>query len=215
MSDLVISCLSQKGGVGKSTLARLIARTYAEAGWSVKICDFNTRQLTSVDWVALRMSAGLEPEIAASPTSSVKKFGSEPYDLLVVDGAPDSDQTSLEAARLSKVIILPTGTAADDIRPQVRFANELVAKGVSRDRMIFVLNKTSDNAAAFKEARDYLESLDFQVAETDLPHRHSYEKAMNHGYTVAETKVASLDARATALAAEIVDKMSAMQEIAA
>ncbi|WP_193371722.1 hypothetical protein [Polymorphum gilvum] len=36
---LFIGTISQKGGVGKSTLARLIAREYALAGWNVKIAD--------------------------------------------------------------------------------------------------------------------------------------------------------------------------------
>jgi chromosome partitioning protein len=31
-----IGVASQKGGVGKSTICRLIAREYAKAGWTVK-----------------------------------------------------------------------------------------------------------------------------------------------------------------------------------
>jgi len=38
---LVIAVVSQKGGVGKSTCARLIAREYAQAGWNVKIADLD------------------------------------------------------------------------------------------------------------------------------------------------------------------------------
>lgn len=215
MSDLVISCLSQKGGVGKSTIARLVARTYAEAGWAVKICDFNVRQLTCVDWVALRLDNDMKPDIAVSPTKSVKGFRSEPFDLLVADGAPDSDQTSLEVARISNLIILPTGTSADDLRPQIRFANELISKGVDRSRMMFVINKSTDNEMAIAEATAFIQKQGFDVAETDLPQRHSYEKAQNHGYSLAETKIASLDARATSLAAEIVDRMTNMKELAA
>jgi chromosome partitioning protein len=53
---VLIGSLAQKGGVGKSTLARLIARTYANGDWRVKIADFNTKQRTSVDWVAERQA---------------------------------------------------------------------------------------------------------------------------------------------------------------
>src|SRR5713226_8622033 len=35
---IFLGMVSQKGGVGKSTLARLVAREYA-AGWNVKIAD--------------------------------------------------------------------------------------------------------------------------------------------------------------------------------
>jgi chromosome partitioning protein len=38
---VIIAMVSQKGGIGKSTLSRLIAREYANAGWSVKIADLD------------------------------------------------------------------------------------------------------------------------------------------------------------------------------
>ena len=34
---MIISLISQKGGVGKSALSRLIAVEYANSGWQVKI----------------------------------------------------------------------------------------------------------------------------------------------------------------------------------
>ena len=47
---IIICMCSQKGGVGKSTLARLVAREYANAGWSVKIADLDVSQGTSFNW---------------------------------------------------------------------------------------------------------------------------------------------------------------------
>lgn len=38
---VVVSFVSQKGGIGKSTLARLVAREYANADWAVKIADLD------------------------------------------------------------------------------------------------------------------------------------------------------------------------------
>ena len=46
----LVGLVSQKGGVGKSTLARLVAREYAAAGWQVKIADLDISQGTSTDW---------------------------------------------------------------------------------------------------------------------------------------------------------------------
>lgn len=40
----IIGIVSQKGGVGKSTLARLVAREYANAGWRAKIVDLDYRR---------------------------------------------------------------------------------------------------------------------------------------------------------------------------
>ena len=66
---LVIGVVSQKGGVGKSTCARLIAREYAHAGWDVKIADLDVSQGTSFDWHVRRLQQQLEPSVA------VERFG--------------------------------------------------------------------------------------------------------------------------------------------
>src|SRR5450631_1941531 len=47
---VIVGMVSQKGGVGKSTLSRLVAREYANAGWSVKIADLDVSQGTSFSW---------------------------------------------------------------------------------------------------------------------------------------------------------------------
>jgi chromosome partitioning protein len=204
MVDLVIACLSQKGGVGKSTLARLIARTYAVAGWTVKIADFNTTQLTSVKWARLRQETALEPRIQAEPYNSPTRLRREPVNLVVADGRPDSDQTSLDIARVSDLIIVPTGLSLDDLEPQLAFAHELVQKGVPAGKILFVLNKTTDSPSAVQEARRYLRA--YRVADQDLTAKISYQRAQNHGRALSEVgvKVGTLEEKADLLAAEIV-----------
>jgi chromosome partitioning protein len=211
----IISCLSQKGGVGKSTLSRLVARTFASNGWSVKICDFNTRQLTSVDWVAMRMQAGIEPAIDAQPMTSIKRLNKEPYDMLVIDGAPDSDQNSLEAARISHLVVIPTGVTVDDLKPQVGFANELVHKGVPREKLLFVLNKTGISDVPVREATQFLRAQGFLVADTDISTKDGYQIAQNSGHAITETKYPSLNQRADALATEIGARFQIFMDIAA
>lgn len=57
----VIGVVSQKGGVGKSTLCQLIAREAAICGRHAKILDCDTKQITSTDWVRVRLERDLEP----------------------------------------------------------------------------------------------------------------------------------------------------------
>lgn len=202
----VISVLSQKGGVGKSTLTRLIARSYAGAGWDVKIADFNTKQKTSVDWAAMRMEAGIEPIVPAEPFTSVKQALKSTAQLLVMDGRPDSDTTSIDLARESHLIVVPTGETLDDLKPQVLFAHELVGRGISRELILFVLNNTTTSASII-DAKTYIRGAGYKVAEADLGLRAGYRLAQNAGRAVSETFFSALNERAEALVAEIAESM--------
>lgn len=88
----LIGLVSQKGGVGKSTLARLIAREYAAAGWQVKIADLDISQGTSTDWKQRRERTGVKPDIAVEPFGTVAQAlkVTQLYDLVVFDGPPHS-----------------------------------------------------------------------------------------------------------------------------
>jgi cellulose biosynthesis protein BcsQ len=60
---IIVSMISQKGGVGKSTLARLLAREFAAQEWRVKIADLDISQGTSFQWRARRLEHQIEPDI--------------------------------------------------------------------------------------------------------------------------------------------------------
>ena len=47
---VIVGFVSQKGGVGKSTLARALATVAAEAGIKVKIADLDPQQQTIARW---------------------------------------------------------------------------------------------------------------------------------------------------------------------
>ena len=61
----IIAFVSQKGGVGKSTLSRALAREASIGGLRTKIADLDTQQGTCVDWQRTRLNAGIQPEVAA------------------------------------------------------------------------------------------------------------------------------------------------------
>ena len=67
--SVVIAVVSQKGGVGKSTLARLIAREYAAAKWNVKIADLDIGQGTSFNWQSRRLQHDIKRIIGGWPRS--------------------------------------------------------------------------------------------------------------------------------------------------
>jgi len=86
----IIAFVSQKGGVGKSTLARALAREAAVGGLKTKIADLDTQQGTSVDWHRIRLGACIEPVVAveAFATADQALKAAAEYDLLIIEGSP-------------------------------------------------------------------------------------------------------------------------------
>lgn len=91
---MIISLISQKGGVGKSALARLLAVEVTKAGWTAKIADLDPAQGTSTKWKVRRDSAGLQPDVAVEKFRTVDRALKEAdhYDLLILDGPAHAEQ---------------------------------------------------------------------------------------------------------------------------
>lgn len=194
----VVSCLSQKGGVAKSALARLVAREYAAAGRRVVIGDLDTLQGTSTEWSNRRATAAIFPSVPTHGFESVKKAlkASANADLLVLDGRGFADRHTAEAAANSGAILLPTGTSVDDLRPTVRLAHELIAAGIGPKRLVFALCRTGDGARENEEARQYIRAAGYYCLSEVWPERAGYRQAHDEGRTASEARHPSLRAKA-------------------
>src|SRR6476660_1106558 len=137
---MIASLVSQKGGVGKSALARVLAVEFSKAGWSVKIADLDTAQGTATKWKARRDRAGLQPDIAVEKFRTVERALQEAvrFDLLILDGPAHAEKGGLVMARHSDLVLMPTGYSLDDMEAQVEAAYELETAGIPSDRVWFV-----------------------------------------------------------------------------
>ncbi len=168
---IVVGMVSQKGGVGKSTIARLIAREYANAGWRVKIADLDISQGTSTDWKKRREQNGLEPEIAVEPFRTVSQAMKvrNIYDIVIFDGPPHSMSGTLDIAKVSTLTILSTGLLLDDLRPSIILAHELVVNGTPTENILFILCRVGDRKNEIEEARKYIQKAG---TEDEMVKRH-------------------------------------------
>ena len=206
----LIGLVSQKGGVGKSTLARLFAREYAAAGWQVKIADLDISQGTSTDWKQRRERGAIKPDIAVEPFGTVAQAlkVTQLYDLVVFDGPPHSMAGTLEIAEVSDAIILPTGLSLDDLKPSVLLAHELIQSHIPADRIIFALCRVGDRENEIAEARGYITRAGYRVLEGEMPERTGYRRASDQGRAASETTHPSLRERAERLAQSVINFVS-------
>lgn len=208
----VIGVIAQKGGVGKSTLSRLIAREFAGQGWAVKIADMDVSQGTCAEWCRLRQQHGIEPNIRVETFGRVGQAmaDADGFDLVVIDGAPHATAATLEIARASDLVVIPTGLALDDLRPGVMLAHELVEKGVQADKLAFVLTRVGDSIAAVEDARRFINRAGYAVGVAEMPERVGYQRAMDAGFAASETTHRSLNEKAEAVAQDVADRLAGL-----
>src|SRR5256886_6641387 len=181
----IIAFVSQKGGVGKSTLARAVAREAAYGGLNVKIADLDTQQGTSVDWHRTRLHTGLQPAVAAEAfaTATQALKIADHYDVLVIDGPARTSSGTLDIAKVADLVVQPTGASVDDLKPAVREFHALLQAGISKDKLVFDLNRIGTTTEE-TEARAYITEAGYAVLDRCLPERPAYRQAQNIGPAV-------------------------------
>lgn len=206
----IIGMVSQKGGAGKSTLARLFARELAKDGFNVKIADLDTQQTTCTDWAADRAENGLEPEIQVQPFGNIKTALNETdrFDAYILDGRPHSSHQTLDIAKAADLLVIPTGQTKDDLRPAVKLAHSLVNEGIPETRIAFALVKTTNSETEINAARAYLEQTEYLTLDGFIPVSTAYGTAHDAGRTIAETTHKSLNEKAEKLAQAIIDRLA-------
>lgn len=204
----IIAFVSQKGGVGKSTLARALAREAAAGGLRTKIADLDTQQGTSVDWQRTRLHAGIEPVVSAEAFATAEQAlkTADHVDLLIIDGPARTSRGTLDIARVADLVVQPTGASVDDLRPAVREFHALVKEGIPKSKLAFALNRIGTPAEE-ADARSYVGEAGYAVLDGCLLERPAYRKAQNVGHAVTETSYAALNAKADALIQALIDKV--------
>lgn len=206
----IVGVVSQKGGVGKSTLARLLARELAAGGMKVKIADLDIQQATSYHWARRRAENKIEPQIRIETFQSVKTALGEAaqFDALILDGAPHASRDTREIARAADLIVIPTGQAVDDLYPTVMLAHDLRKEGIPPGKIAIALCRVSDSGVEVRAAREYLSQAGYRVLDGEIPFRTAYGKASDEGRAITETGFRTLNGRAERLAQSLVDAVA-------
>lgn len=203
-----IGILSQKGGVGKSTLARALAVEYARNDWDVKIADMDLKQSTSTNWNRKRMVQEFQPKIAVEPFSTVKDVikVDQAHELIIFDGAGQADIQTLEIAKVCDYIILPTGVTADDLNPQIKLAHELKKKSIPRERIGMCLSRVGTSINELEAAKEYIITAGYTFLGV-ISEKTSIGQCSDQGLAANETKYGSINKTVDELIQNIYNKI--------
>lgn len=213
---MIISLISQKGGVGKSALARLLAVEITKAGWSAKIADLDPAQGTSTKWKARRDVAGFQPDVAVEKFRTVDRALKEAarFDLMILDGPAHAEQGGRQMAKASDLVVLPTGYSLDDMEPQIEAAYELEDSGIAPERLLFVFCRAKGSDAEDRAARAYLRKARMNVLTPTFPELASIRQGHAEGRAASEVPFPKVQEKAVEVAQAIVNRLMKSREAA-
>jgi chromosome partitioning protein len=201
----IVSFISQKGGVGKSSLARLLAVHAARKGRKVMIADFDLEQLSCVEWSAQRLRNGIEPEIDARPFKSLKKLRKldAELDLVIVDTRGLADELTEDISEESDLVFLPTGTSMDDLRPTLALARKLGRTPRLSNKIHLILSKVGRSDRQLSDARVIIDEAGFPVLTAIWPHRDGFAAEFDAGRAGSEAGNPHLKASAQSVESQM------------
>lgn len=201
--------VSQKGGVGKSIMARMMAREFAAGGLTAKIADLDTQQQTCAHWAGRRAENGVTPEMQVQSFASVKTAleDASRFDAFILDGKPNASEQTLDIAKAADLVVIPTGQTVDDLHPGVVLAHSLRKKGVVPEKIAFAMFKTTGSERENAGARQYLADAGYLVLDGEVSVSTAYGSASDIGKAITETSFRTLNDRAAKLAQSVIDKM--------
>jgi len=199
--DMILSSISYKGGVGKSTISQNLAVYFAHEGYRVCIVDADESNVT-VKWSGLRMEEEITPNIqVVSMTNPKAIIGTikqlyEDYDIVIIDSPPSYQPISAKIMLISHLILFPikpTGKSelwtATDILERYKETQELKE---SRTTACFVVNDYDSRPSFHKSFVEVLKEIaleyDVPVLDTLIHHRTIFGEANSKGTGVIEEK---------------------------
>lgn len=180
----VITIAMQKGGVGKSTLARSLAVAAVRDGLSVLIIDMDSQQSVS-QWAERR--EGDMPVVVFSTENELPKKLTQAKgiaDLVIIDTPPARSTEAPAAVEVADLVLIPT---TPDVEPLEQMPRTLrLCRGFSR-RVFAVINMANPTGPAeVVYTREVIKAMGAMAAPVVLHRRKAHRDASASGQTVQE-----------------------------
>lgn len=180
----IITIAMQKGGVGKSTLARSLAVAATRDGLSVLLIDMDTQQ--SISQWAERREADMPVVIFSTENELPKKLAQAEgtADLVIIDTPPARSTEAPAAVEVSDLVLIPT---TPDVEPLEQMPRTLrLCRGFGRPVFAVINMANPTGPAEVAQTREVIEAMGAQMAPIVLHRRKAHRAASAAGVTVQE-----------------------------
>src|SRR3954451_4808234 len=184
MAMRTVAVISQKGGVGKTTLATALAVAAEQSGRSAAVFDLDP-QASAAFWKDTR--AAETPEVVAIPPSRLgyvlRTAGESGCELAIVDAPPFAKDIAFEAAQHADFILIPTRPAVLDVMAMTRTL-ELVRH--YEKPAVVVLTFCPPQGREVSDTEDAVRRLGAPICGVKIHSRIAYSRAQQTGLAAQE-----------------------------
>ena len=203
----VIAITSEKGGVGKSTLAVHLAGAFHERGLHALLIDEDGRVGSSLRWAErAKERGGLGFPVLTPDDIKPKKLGNLDVLLIDTEGRPKRKELRQLAER-ADVILVPSGPSALELDATRELLDYLDDETNAARKLRVVLTRVPPVGRAGEEAREDLRDGGATVCNTLVRHYAAYQKAAEAGALardIADAKAAAAWEDVMSLSRELV-----------
>lgn len=187
-TNMIISFLNQKGGVGKTTLATNSADWLARQSAKVLLIDADP-QGTSSTWASLRVEATFQT-IALTRDNMAREVlaMASDYEHVVIDGPPRAETLSRAVIASSDLVIIPmepSGASHWASTTTVRQLEEWQAVKETQ-KSAFVLSRVIGNTVLGRDIRDMVSAHGMTIFKQPITQRVAFAEALTVGQSIFE-----------------------------
>lgn len=181
-----ISIISQKGGVGKTTLTINLAGAAVAQGLSVVIIDLD-KQTSAKMWHDDRADKENPAVISAHSArlpEILKTAAASGADLCIIDTSPNSDGDALDAASVADLILIPCRAGGFDLKA---ITTSIKLTKIAQKSAVIVINGAPPRGPLADQAEEgIVKKYGMPVLDARITYRMAFIHSVTEGKTVLE-----------------------------